>query len=101
MEMNHSLTELQHLMVRQLRERGYYPRDEMEVLLRLGEEVGEVMEAVRERQPTENLGFEMVDVLWNLLRLAELKGIDLEAAFIRKLHINQSRPMETQNSRPV
>jgi len=42
-----SLRQLQELMVIQLKKRGYYPKDDKEVLLRLGEEVGEVFEAMR------------------------------------------------------
>lgn len=83
-------------MVKQLKERGFYPKDDKEVLLRLGEEVGEVMEAVRENQNLKDLSHEMVDVFWNLLRLAELKGIDLEKAFIEKWEINEQRPLDKE-----
>lgn len=88
-----TIRELQELMVEQLKRRGFYPKDDKEVLLRLGEEVGEVMEAVRENQSTANLSYEMVDVFWNLLRLAELKNIDLEKAFLEKLSKNEARPI--------
>lgn len=81
------------MMVEQLKRRGYYPKDDKEVLLRLGEEVGEVMEAVREEQSKNDLSHEMVDVLWNLLRLAELKQINLEKAFIEKCKFNEKRPI--------
>ncbi|KKP47218.1 MAG: Pyrophosphatase [Candidatus Woesebacteria bacterium GW2011_GWA1_33_30] len=91
-----SLRQLQELMVIQLKKRGYYPKDDKEVLLRLGEEVGEVFEAVRENQSEEDLSHEIVDVFWNLLRLCELKNIDLEKAFIEKLEINESRPLEKE-----
>lgn len=89
-----TIQELQTMMVEQLKQRGFYPKDDKEVLLRLGEEVGEVMEAVRENQTKEELSHEMVDVFWNLLRLAELKGIDMEQAFIEKWEKNESRPLE-------
>lgn len=88
-----TIGELQEMMVKQLKERGFYPKDDKEVLLRLGEEVGEVMEAVREGQSLQELSHEMVDVFWNLLRLAELKGIDLEQAFLEKHAINEQRPV--------
>lgn len=88
-----SLGELQILMVEQLKRRGFYPKDDKEVLLRLGEEVGEVMEAVRENQSLTDLSHEMVDVLWNLMRLAELKGINLENAFMEKWQENENRPL--------
>lgn len=91
---NKSLHQLQELMVGQLKKRGYYPKDDKEVLLRLGEELGEVFEAVREKQSKEDISHEIVDVLWNLLRLCELKNIDLEKAFIEKIKINESRPLK-------
>lgn len=88
-----TIKELQELMVGQLKRRGFYPKDDKEVLLRLGEEVGEVMEAVRENQSKTDLSHEMVDVFWNLLRLAELKNIDLEEAFMEKWQKNEDRPL--------
>lgn len=91
-----TIQELQEMMVDQLKRRGFYPKDDKEVLLRLGEEVGEVMEAVRENQSNQELGHEMVDVFWNLLRLAELKGINLEQAFIEKWEKNESRPLDKE-----
>ncbi len=91
--MSKTIKELQELMVEQLKRRGFYPKDDKEVLLRLGEEVGEVMEAARENQSKTNLSYEMVDVLWNLLRLAELKDIDLEKAFLEKWEQNEKRPL--------
>ena len=74
-----------------LKGKGSYPKDELEVLLRLGEEVGEVFELVREKQSKRDLSYEIVDVLWNLLNLCELEGIDLETAFMEKLKINEER----------
>jgi len=92
--MARTIKELQELMVDQLKRRGYYPKEEMEVLLRLGEELGEVYEAVREDQSFEDLSHEVVDVMWNLLRFCELKGIDLEKSFMEKLEKNEKRPLE-------
>lgn len=94
--MARTIAELQELMVEQLKRRGYYPKDDKEVLLKLGEEIGEVMEAVRESQSKADLSYEMVDVFWNLLRLAELKGIDLEKAFLEKWQKNETRPLDRE-----
>lgn len=91
--MSKNLSELQKMMVEQLKRRGYYPKEEKEVLLRLGEELGEVFEAVREDQSLEDLSHEVADVLWNLLRFCELKGIDLEEAFVSKYRKNEERPL--------
>ena len=46
-----------------------------------------------EGQTKEELSYEMVDVLWNLLRLAELKDVDLEKAFMEKWEKNEKRPL--------
>ena len=43
------------------------------------------------RQARENLGMEMYDIMWNLCDLANLLGIDLEAASARKAAINRLR----------
>lgn len=39
----------------------------------------------------ENLGYEMSDILFNLIRLADYYNIDLEQAHINKLKINSNR----------
>ncbi|MBI4692373.1 MAG: hypothetical protein HY773_03015 [Candidatus Terrybacteria bacterium] len=41
---------------------------EKDVLLRLGEEIGEVFEAVRENQSHQDLSHEVADVLWMIDR---------------------------------
>jgi NTP pyrophosphatase (non-canonical NTP hydrolase) len=38
-----------------------------------------------------NLGMEMYDVIWNICDLANMLGIDLEAAFAAKIEINKTR----------
>lgn len=81
-------------MVDQLKRRGYYPKDEKEVLLRLGEELGEVFEAVREDHSLKAVSHEVVDIFWNLLRFCELKGIDLENSFLEKYAKNENRPLD-------
>jgi len=86
-----TIQEIQTMMVDQLKRRGFYPKEEKEVLLRLGEELGEVFEVVRENQSFENLSEEVVDLFWNLLRFCELKGIDLENAFMKKYEKNEKR----------
>jgi NTP pyrophosphatase (non-canonical NTP hydrolase) len=60
--MSKTIKQLQDLMVDQLKRRGFYPKDEAEVLFRIGEEVGEMFEAVREKQNKESLSHEVVDV---------------------------------------
>jgi len=47
---------------------------------------------VREREAVmEALGMEIYDVIWNLLDLAEMAGVDLEEAFDKKAYLNEGR----------
>lgn len=64
-------------------------------------EVGEVIEEVLKLSSVykdvdkdavkEQLGMEIYDVFWNLCDLANIVGIDLEAAFEKKMVINSGR----------
>ncbi len=58
-------------------------RGDAGTFLWLSEEVGELAGALRSGSD-EDLGFEMADVLAWLATLANVRGIDLEAAFLRK-----------------
>ncbi|HEU5117464.1 MAG TPA: MazG nucleotide pyrophosphohydrolase domain-containing protein [Isosphaeraceae bacterium] len=58
-------------------------RGDSGTFLWLSEEVGELAGALRTGSD-EELGFEMADVLAWLATLANVRGIDLEAAFLRK-----------------
>lgn len=91
--MPNSINDLQQAMVEQLKRRGYYPNDEKKILLRWGEELGEVFEAVRENKSHKDLAYEVVDVFWILLQFCELKNISLEEMFWEKLKHNENRPL--------
>lgn len=91
--MSKDIKELQKLIIEQLKRRNYFPINENDALLRLGEEVGEVFEAVREKQNLRKLSYEIVDVLWMILILCELKEIDIEKAFMEKYKRNEKRPL--------
>ena len=53
-------------------------------------DVGEM--DVRERDAVvEALGMEIYDVMWNLLDLAEMAGVDLEETFRKKAGLNEGR----------
>lgn len=39
----------------------------------------------------DNLGMEIYDAMWNLCDLANIAGIDLEAAFAKKVALNRNR----------
>ncbi|WP_058303754.1 MazG nucleotide pyrophosphohydrolase domain-containing protein [Gorillibacterium timonense] len=66
-------------------------------MLYLMTEVGELAKEVLnvsfapEEEKSENLGFEMYDVVWNIFDLANKLGIDLDQAFKKKLEINEQR----------
>ncbi|MDR1982645.1 MAG: hypothetical protein LBQ08_02495 [Holosporaceae bacterium] len=96
--MSKTIQELQNLMVDQLKRRGFYPKDEYEALLRIGEEVGELYEAVREEQDQKNIAFEAIDILWNLLRFCEFKKIDVERTFLEKLAYNETRELSSDKN---
>lgn len=49
------------------------------------------MEADEVRAVREDLGMEIYDVLWNLMDLAELAGVDLDEAFAKKARQNAGR----------
>lgn len=67
------------------------PKDETEVILHLVEEVGELCEAVREKQEKEEYEDEVSDILWQLNKLCWIKKIDLEKIFFKKLEKNEKR----------
>src|SRR5215203_6178522 len=50
-------------------------------------EVGE-MDARERAAVVEMLGMEIYDAVWNLLDLAEMAGVDVEAAFRKKAYLN-------------
>ncbi|MNK70875.1 MazG nucleotide pyrophosphohydrolase domain protein [compost metagenome] len=59
-------------------------------------EAGEVLELFQwnDKADTEALEGELADVFLYLLQLADVSGIDLEAATLRKLAVNQDRTWE-------
>ena len=85
------LEELKNKQIEQMKEKGCLPKDENEVILHLVEEVGEVCEAIREKQTKEEFENEVADLLWQLNKLCWIKDVDLEKAFIRKLELNKKR----------
>lgn len=54
------------------------------------EDVGK-MDAADVGAVVESLGMEIYDVIWNLLDLADMAGVDLEAAFAKKATLNKDR----------
>ena len=86
-----NLEELKNKQMEQMKEKNRLPKDEIDVILHLVEEVAEVCEVIREKQPRENLESEVADVLWQLNKLCYIHKIDLEEVFLKKLNKNSKR----------
>jgi NTP pyrophosphatase (non-canonical NTP hydrolase) len=54
------------------------------------EDVGK-MDATETEIVVESLGMEIYDVIWNLIDLAEMAGVDLEETFRKKASLNEGR----------
>ena len=85
------LNELKDKQIKQMSEKNCLPKDSTEVLLHLVEEVGEICEAIREKQSKEDFEDEVADVLWQLNKLCWIHKVDLEEIFLRKLKKNECR----------
>jgi NTP pyrophosphatase (non-canonical NTP hydrolase) len=80
---------------------GWAPRSAETRMIYLVTEVGELAKEVLNLGGAqgqdevvlakERLGLEMYDVIWNLFDLANIVGLDVEAAFARKIEINRGR----------
>ena len=69
----------------------------MFLVTEMGEVVQEVLKLsgayqnVDQEEARVQLGLEIYDAVWNLCDLAKMVGIDLEAAFEKKVEINRGR----------
>ena len=88
---NVDLEELKNKQIEQMKKKGCLPKDDIEVILHLVEEIGEVCESVRESQPREAFEDELSDILWQLNKLCWIHKINLEEIFLRKLKKNENR----------
>ena len=63
----------------------------------VGELAKEILDLSRAETDTdhehvqEQLGMEIYDVIWNICDLANLGGVDLEVAFVKKIALNRMR----------
>lgn len=85
------IKELLGKQIEQMKNKGNLPKTNIDVVLHLVEEVGEVCEAIREKQSKEDFESEVADVLWQLNKLCWISKIDLEKAFLKKLEKNEKR----------
>jgi len=86
-----NLEELRNEQIEQMTKKNCLPKNDIEVVLHMVEEVGEICEAIREKQSREDLENEVADVLWQLNKLCWIHKINLEEVFLRKLRKNANR----------
>lgn len=98
------LAELTRRMHDFVRSKGWYEKDSRRpqtppnLAKSLVIEAGEVLELFQwsDTADRDALADELADVFLYLLQLADVSGIDLEAATLRKLAFNQTRTWEPQ-----
>jgi NTP pyrophosphatase (non-canonical NTP hydrolase) len=86
-----NLEELKDKQIEQMTKKKCLPKNDIEVVLHMVEEVGEVCEAIREKQSREDFENEVADILWQLNKLCWIHKINLEEVFLRKLQKNEDR----------
>jgi len=85
------LEELKNKQIEQMTKKNCLPKNDIEVVLHMVEEVGEVCEAIRENQSRKDFENEVADILWQLNKLCWIHKINLEEVFLRKLQKNANR----------
>jgi len=85
------LEDLKNKQIEQMTKKNCLPENDIEIVLHMVEEVGEVCEAIREKQFQENFENEVADILWQLNKLCWFHKINLEQVFLRKLQKNAGR----------
>ena len=86
-----NLEKLKNMQIEQMTKKGCLPKDDIEVVLHMVEEIGEVCEAIREKQSREEFEDEVADILWQLNKLCWIHKINLEEVFLKKLKKNAER----------
>ena len=101
------IKQLTEEMNRFVRSKGWYdenskrPQTPRNLAISLALETAEILEHFQWRdeiQDKEELASELADVALYLLELASVTNIDLEAAMLKKLDINQTREWDVEES---
>lgn len=100
---NPGVADLQKFVAARCKERGWTDRTDIERLMFLTEEVGEVAKEIRKSSgkygykpgTKEALGEELVDVLNFIIDIANANDIDLETSFRAKWHAVATRTWES------
>jgi NTP pyrophosphatase (non-canonical NTP hydrolase) len=104
-----AITITQERVDRWIKEHGVRYFNELTNMVQLTEEVGEVARIISRRygeqseKPSDqqaDLGEELADVLFVVLCLANQTGVDLQAAFDKKLEHKSSRDHERHHNNP-
>jgi len=86
-----NLETLKDKQIEQMTKKNCLPKNGIEVILHLVEEIGEVCESIREKQSKEDFENEVADILWQLNKLCWIYKINLEEVFLKKLAKNEKR----------
>ncbi|MBU0666700.1 MAG: MazG nucleotide pyrophosphohydrolase domain-containing protein [Nanoarchaeota archaeon] len=73
-----NLEELKEKQIAQMKRKKCLPKTDIEVVLHLVEEVGEICEAIREKQTRKEFEGEIADILWQLNKICWIHNINLE-----------------------
>lgn len=98
-----SLTTLQHYYKKVAQQRGYGQENASDCLILLIEELGELARDIRKTQGITrhqkdnktNIHLEIADILLYLVHMANILGIDLQKAVLKKEQINHKRFLTT------
>jgi len=70
---------------------GWHNKTPLECLMLVVSECGEAANECRGEKPTDHFGEELADIILRTIDLAENHGINIEAAVLRKMKINDER----------
>lgn len=70
---------------------GWHNKTVLEALALISSEVGEAVNECRGEKPTENFGEELADIILRTVDLAEMCGINIGDAILKKMEVNEQR----------
>jgi NTP pyrophosphatase (non-canonical NTP hydrolase) len=74
---------------------GWHNKSPLECLMLIVSECGEAANECRNEHPTDHFSEELADIILRTIDLAEDNGIDIEAAVLRKIAINDDFNLKT------
>jgi NTP pyrophosphatase (non-canonical NTP hydrolase) len=70
---------------------GWHNKTVLEALALVASEVGEAVNECRGKDPTEDFGRELADIVLRVADLAQWQGIDLQKEILDKMAVNERR----------